>query len=1102
MTQRARFCRGTATVVLALAALGGFPGTWAATESDVRQDQAQAPGTPQLRASIRIEPAADPAATQTAPQSAGGAAPAPSSTTTAVLGQPLNVVVDVPAGSVTGTKINVTVSEPFGKSTVLVLTAQPGTSNGFTTFTTQAPVSFGGGRGGFTGPGDLYYQTGTINDLVQNNGDALTFTVTTPGAGAQTSLFVYDNWIQQGIAMARDAADEAASNLLDERLVIDSLLADPSLEPELRDALEQWKNGLEYRSRYLKELRDRWARARTPYETYATGRSFLPFVTGQASPEDFEGAMFALRKDIDSVHDLNIQRGWTAGVMGLYAVTAAITGADLWVELAEGKDILGNEVNRGYVVVKIGAAILLFKAYQGLLDSLTGSGLQIYRGSGTGGSRMNISAFGWSPAEFLVQQRTARLLAIIGGRLKLTGTRVAELHQRISARLRGARAVTGAAPAPAVSSGRGALPAAPPSGAASASSGGFNPTGSLGDVKPPAGRGAEPPGFGSAVNDSGSWQSADTLGDAPGASGRGGRSGGGSSGSIIIEGLGEGSSGGPPVGWNSRTASPVQAIRTAMQEARQAGVRKERITEIIGQEGGSPQKILSDLRNEIDYATALNEQINRFMWAPSIQGQLGRITNFARANGVSQQRINEIGFNQPNEILRGQQIVGETLVTMGYTPVTRAEFLRVNGIYVRARNQAMTPDDLVYLQDQLSANPNYFSDLTRRGYVSLQNQGFDAVLNKTSAADLEMWFRRATSAPGFSFGGRGGAFGLGGSLALGLGLSRPAKAGEAIWEGDGIDTPLSTGRFVLRLSDIRSTGMTSIDAAPTDNDSQTMVGEKSALRFVDERIVIAGGLPPRERRSWADAIRSFAGRLFAAPAGLRAAVTDTWPAAAEARRRPGSGSSSQATATVSPPKVRVVLTSLGRSMGEAFRLTVINDGTSPVEISPDLFVLEPVARISAAEVERQIASVPAMRRADVSVTGYCLQMLKAPPVAGQVFRLAPPDRQARAGTARRILQASRELARSGLLRPDSDPAEYFNAIRQWALWADERGFNEGTFTSAFVDHSRKAIVEAGRQVTPAVERALRQLAPNRWRDIQLVLREAAQWPERRAAASR
>lgn len=155
MTQRARFCRGTATVVLALAALGGFPGTWAATESDVRQDQAQAPGTPQLRASIRIEPAADPAATQTAPQSAGGAAPAPSSTTTAVLGQPLNVVVDVPVGSVTGTRINVTVSEPFGKSSVLVLTAQPGTANGFTTFTTQAPVSFGGGRGGFTGPGDL-----------------------------------------------------------------------------------------------------------------------------------------------------------------------------------------------------------------------------------------------------------------------------------------------------------------------------------------------------------------------------------------------------------------------------------------------------------------------------------------------------------------------------------------------------------------------------------------------------------------------------------------------------------------------------------------------------------------------------------------------------------------------------------------------------------------------------------------------------------------------------------------------------------------------------------------------------------------------------------
>ena len=71
--------------------------------------------------------------------------------------------------------------------------------------------------------------------------------------------------------------------------------------------------------------------------------------------------------------------------------------------------------------------------------------------------------------------------------------------------------------------------------------------------------------------------------------------------------------------------------------------------------------------------------------------------------------------------------------------------------------------------------------------------------------------------------------------------------------------------------------------------------------------------------------------------------------------------------------------------------------------------------------------------------------------------------------------------------------EYFDAIRQWAIWTREQGFDQRGYTRAFVEHSRKNIVSAGRRWTSDIERAIAALTPARWAAIQQVLR-APVWP--------
>lgn len=79
---------------------------------------------------------------------------------------------------------------------------------------------------------------------------------------------------------------------------------------------------------------------------------------------------------------------------------------------------------------------------------------------------------------------------------------------------------------------------------------------------------------------------------------------------------------------------------------------------------------------------------------------------------------------------------------------------------------------------------------------------------------------------------------------------------------------------------------------------------------------------------------------------------------------------------------------------------------------------------------------------------------------------------------------------AGLLRPDSNPVAYADAIKQWAVWAAEQNLNEARFTEAFLGHSRKNVEAARQQWTRPMEDMIRKVSPNRWGDIVRVLQGA------------
>lgn len=183
------------------------------------------------------------------------------------------------------------------------------------------------------------------------------------------------------------------------------------------------------------------------------------------------------------------------------------------------------------------------------------------------------------------------------------------------------------------------------------------------------------------------------------------------------------------------------------------------------------------------------------------------------------------------------------------------------------------------------------------------------------------------------------------------------------------------------------------------------------------------------------------------------------------------------------PTVRIHVTAAGGLGAGAIRVHWVPSSPDPVAVEPGAVVLEPVRPPHATP---EAATAGPVDPADA----YCLEMGREPPPEGTVFRVAAREIQERYRAARDVLDAARRLRDAGLLNPDSDPAEYFQSIRQWALWSLEEKLDQPAFLRALLEETRKNVIEGGGEWTESIETAVRDLVPNRWRDVTRVIEEA------------
>lgn len=195
-----------------------------------------------------------------------------------------------------------------------------------------------------------------------------------------------------------------------------------------------------------------------------------------------------------------------------------------------------------------------------------------------------------------------------------------------------------------------------------------------------------------------------------------------------------------------------------------------------------------------------------------------------------------------------------------------------------------------------------------------------------------------------------------------------------------------------------------------------------------------------------------------------------------------------ARASDAAPAIEVYITSDGGSTGEVMSLSVLNLG-EPIRFQAEGLVLEPIEFSDAetAAVSDRLEQLGG-KLATHQLNAYCMQFLADVPVAGQFFRIAPPDAQQAYAGMRSVLGASNEIRKE--LNPDSDPDGYFHSTRQWAIWSRERSLTGEQFEDAFLAHTRSNVEGSGETWTRDIEEAVRSLVPNRWSDVQKVLAQA------------
>ncbi len=170
-----------------------------------------------------------------------------------------------------------------------------------------------------------------------------------------------------------------------------------------------------------------------------------------------------------------------------------------------------------------------------------------------------------------------------------------------------------------------------------------------------------------------------------------------------------------------------------------------------------------------------------------------------------------------------------------------------------------------------------------------------------------------------------------------------------------------------------------------------------------------------------------------------------------------------------------------------------------MKINGEGLVLEPLKKKAQEQMrkqlQKQLRKLAGKNVVALKVNAYCLEFLREPPAAGMMFQIAGTELQQQFEPMRDILTASRYLQQAGGLVPDSDPTEYFHFIRQWAIWSEERDFDQKGFGKAFLERTKKNFKSAGRPWTKDLQKLIEGIVPHRWTDIQKVLEQAAAEPD-------
>lgn len=191
-----------------------------------------------------------------------------------------------------------------------------------------------------------------------------------------------------------------------------------------------------------------------------------------------------------------------------------------------------------------------------------------------------------------------------------------------------------------------------------------------------------------------------------------------------------------------------------------------------------------------------------------------------------------------------------------------------------------------------------------------------------------------------------------------------------------------------------------------------------------------------------------------------------------------------------PKGVHVMMADQGGSTGKTLVMSVLNLSGQPVRLASKPFAVQPIKQQAQQQVMQAFNRLSKAAPVNLSLSAYCVEMLKAPPGPSTILRLAPANVQQKYASMSKILQSSYRVAKANALHPDSNRAAYTDSIKQWALWTAEQNFNQARFADAFVAHTKKNVEAAGQKWPQEADAAVRKAAPNRWRDIVTILKGA------------